>query len=139
MIAFSFSFSGTWLIHPESRWKCIHHPIHSHRCDPLSSIQYFNHGVAVVIHRESVSNMNSVHTLEWVGIVPFCVCVCVCVCLNDYNLLLVFVNGSQGPMNLICHSPYIEIFFFFFSFSGNFLWEDLVVLKRTVIVALPLS
>ena len=67
MIIFSFSFSGTWLIHPESGWNHIRHFIHSCKCDPLSSIQYFNHYVAVVIHHESVLDMNSDHTLEQVG------------------------------------------------------------------------
>ena len=53
----------------------------------------------VVIHHESVSDMNSICTLKWVGVLssfhyylsfPFYL-----LCLNGYNLLLVFVNGSE--------------------------------------------
>ena len=36
------------------------------------------------------------------------------------------------------HTLGFSFSFFFFSFSGNFLWEDLVVLKRTGIAALAI-
>ena len=47
--------------------------------------------------------------------------------LNGLKSLLVFINGLQHLINLIYHSSHIgaffslpRLFFFFFSFSGNF-------------------